>query len=145
MDMVINFIISVVAGIVSNYICKWLNRKKRSNQPNKRQLSIKSKTPRLADRGVSFACKWKSSTLFQIHYTTFLFYFLVYKKHPSLTTWVFFREPNINYFHTFFACPHYIIITKKLKPHGPPTVGFLLLVNGKSSISSPLYHRLIKI
>ena len=87
----------------------------------------------MADRGVSFAYNWKSSTFFHTHYITFLLYFLVYKKHPGLATWVFFCEPNVNYFHTFFACPHYIIITKKLKPHGWQTVGFLLFAIRKSS------------
>jgi len=31
MELVLNLIISIVAGIVSYYICKWLDRKFRGN------------------------------------------------------------------------------------------------------------------
>lgn len=36
MDTLISFLVSVVAGIVADYICKWLNRdNKKGNQPKK--------------------------------------------------------------------------------------------------------------
>lgn len=36
METLVAFLLSVTAGIVANYICKWLDRdKKKGNQPKK--------------------------------------------------------------------------------------------------------------
>ena len=61
-DIILTFLISVVAGVVSYYICKWLDRdKKGSNSLNGIARRKEQENPRgLGPSGVFVCATWNS-------------------------------------------------------------------------------------